>query len=154
MYWYISGATDARVDFTLIEESAVEPLIEITLNGPVKEGLHALRLTDFGLSLESEATYLWFVSLVPDDDQHAEDVVSGAAIRRVSAAQPLASALESESEASLAYAAYAQNGIWYDAISELADARRETPGDSKLQAQQAAFFEQVDLTEAAKFTRR
>jgi hypothetical protein len=154
VYWYISGATAARVDFTLIEESAVEPLIEITLNGPVKEGLHALRLADFGLSLEPEATYLWFVSLVPDADQHAEDLVSGAAIRRVPTPEELQRVLESDRTGSSSYVAYAENGIWYDAINSLSKARSEKPGDAQLQEQHAAFLDQVDLPEAAAYTRR
>jgi hypothetical protein len=154
VYWYISGATSARVDFTLIEESAVEPLIEITLNGPVKEGLHALRLADFGLSLESEATYLWFVSVIPDAEQHAEDLVSGAAIRRISAPEALQSSLAGAAAPGAEFAVYAENGIWYDAISTLAVARSASPSDAELQEQQATLLDQVDLPEAAAFTRR
>lgn len=150
LYWYISASTDVRIDFTLIEDEATDPLIEITLNGPVQRGIHALRLADFGLELDTGARYSWYVSMIPDPHRRSNDVVAAAALRRVVATAELERAL---ADAVPAYQAYAENGIWYDGISSLDAAIRASPDDPELSAQLVALFEQVGLSVPADYAR-
>jgi len=150
LYWHISAATDVRIDFTLSDEESADPLIEITLNGPVELGIHALRLSDFGLNLDPETRYLWFVSMIPDPLRRSDDVVAGAALRRVVISPQLRLALD---QGVPPYQAYAENGIWYDCISALDTTLEASPGDSQLVAQRAAFFEQVGLSGPAEYAR-
>jgi hypothetical protein len=146
LHWYVSAATGDRIDFTLIDDVSEDPLIEVTLEGPVNKGLQVVRLADLGFSLVPETPYVWFVSLIPDPNRRSRDVTSGAAIRRVESPPKLLSDLEtSESD----FDAYAENGIWYDGIGVLGQDISRRPGDAQLRAQRAAFYRQVGLSSIA-----
>ncbi len=107
-FWSSSGASDLRVDFILTNVESGQVVVESKLAGSVSEGIHSVSLADLGISLEPETTYRWFVVLVVDEDDRAQDVISAAAVRRVS------SSVVGEDWTELA-----QNSIWYDAIAQV-----------------------------------
>jgi hypothetical protein len=151
VYWYLSRKSDARVEFTLIDEEGIEPLLETELAGPLDAGFHAVRLADFGLDLDLDSTYAWYVSLVADPEGRSQDVVSGAAIRRVAVSDELSQQLTADDAP---YRSYATHGIWYDSISALGDAMAAKPESAELRAERAALLDQVGLDEAAEFARQ
>jgi hypothetical protein len=139
IYWYVSEPLDTPVELTLTTteplKDAVPPALEITLQPPIAKGVHALRLGDHGVALKPGVEYQWFVAVVSNPAQRSSDVVAGGAIKRV---EP---------------AAYAQDGLWYDAIDQLSQRISANPADQRLRQQRAALLEQVGLREAAAFDR-
>ncbi len=140
--WYLSSAIDERIDFILIDEDSESPLLKVTIAAPISRGVHALRLSDYGLSLEAAKTYRWFVTLVPDPLRRSNDIISSAAIRWVEAptagVPPVASGGDRP-----AYAEVGGNLFWYDAFADLMDALAANPSDRGLRREQAALLEKV-----------
>jgi len=137
IYWYVSEPLNTPVELTLTTteplKDAVPPALELMLQPPIAKGVHALRLSDHGVTLKPGVEYQWFVAVVSNPAQRSSDVVAGGAIKRV---EP---------------AAYAQDGLWYDAIDQLSQRISANPADQRLRQQRAALLEQVGLREAAAF---
>jgi hypothetical protein len=147
LYWHLSAPTDARIDFTLIDESSVAPLVEQTLAGPFEAGIHRIDLGGLGVRLAPGAQYQWFVALVPDPEERSADVVAGGGVERTDPAplrDALAQAPESEQVQVLA-----REGIWYDAIDALSRRIERAPADPQPREQRASLLEQVGLARIA-----
>jgi hypothetical protein len=147
LYWHLSAPTQARVDFTLIDESSVSPLVEQTLAGPFEAGVHRVDLTGLGVRLAPGTEYQWYVALVPDPEERSSDVVAGGGVALADPAplrDDLARAAEGEQALLLA-----REGIWYDAIDSLSRRIERAPADPLPREQRAALLEQVGLVRVA-----
>jgi hypothetical protein len=151
LYWYLSEPTDARIDFTLRDETSVEPIAEVQLAGPAQPGVQAIRLSDLGVRLRPDVRYLWFVSLVSDPERRSKDFAAGAWISRRAPDAALRERLAAADgqEGSV----YAQSGLWYDAIGALSSRIAAAPADPTTREQRAALLDQVGLSEVAAYDR-
>jgi hypothetical protein len=147
LYWHLSEPTQARVDFTLSDESAVAPLVEKTLSGPFAAGVHRIDLAGLGVKLAPGTAYQWYVSLVPDPEERSADVVAGGGVELADAA-PLQSELTAAS-ANEQVLVLARNGIWYDAVDALSRRIESAPTDALARQQLAALLAQVGLEDIA-----
>lgn len=147
LYWYVSAATPVRIDFTLIDESSVAPLVEKTLPGPFPAGVHRIELESLGVRLAPQKEYQWFVSLVPDAEERSSDLVAGGGVALVDAG-PVREQLASAEPGQQAFV-LARNGIWYDAIDTLSRRIEQAPADPLPREQRAALLEQVGLERVA-----
>lgn len=145
LFWHIDAAPglDVELIFTLIDDRATEPLAEIALDGPGGAGIQRLRLSKYGVQLEPEVEYTWSIALVPDTKQRSSDVVSLGFIRRV--ARPDGFAVETSDAA-----AFAEAGIWYDALEALSDAVDSDPANRNLRAQRSSLLRQAQLGAAVE----
>lgn len=150
LYWYVSEATDARVDVTLADDEAIDPLLEITLPAPIEAGIHALDLSKHGVNLEAGRLYTWNVEVVQDAERRSSSLIASGLIERTSSTEKLERALR---DARARFAPYALSGIWYDAMAELRAALAANPADKRLRRQEIALLEQVDLPRVARFVR-
>ena len=148
LYWYLSRDSDARIDVVLIDDDAIDPLLEITLPTPVEAGIHGLDLSDHGIELERGRVYRWSVAVVRDAKRRSNDIMTEGVIERVAASDALERSLEAEPEG---FAPYALSGIWYDALAALRSARDTSPADGELQSQEVALLEQIELPEVARY---
>lgn len=148
--WFLSEKSDARVDFTLVDPEAVDPLLEVTLPGPFEAGVQLVRLADYGVELEPGHSYDWSVALVLDPENRDLDVVAAGAIRREAPEPGVEEAIGSGTPA---HVALARAGVWYDALESLSTAIARSPGDEALLAERAALLEQVDVGAAAAWDR-
>ncbi|MFK7894354.1 MAG: DUF928 domain-containing protein [Myxococcota bacterium] len=151
LYWFVSEDTETRIDLTLTDEEAIDPLLELTVPGPVEKGIHALRLSDLGLELDAEKTYRWNVALVADAKRRSNDTFAQGFIARTPVTNILARSLKDTQET---FAPYALSGIWYDAMDELFGAIEKKPSSRRLRRQQIALLEQANLGEVAAFAVR
>jgi hypothetical protein len=152
IYWYVSETIKKPVEVTITGtrmEDAVKPLLEVTLQPPIRKGIHALRLEDHGVSLKPDVEYQYFVAVVTNYNQRADDVIAGGSIKRVSASADVQAKLKQASPLKAAEV-YAESGIWYDAIDALS---KEIAANPALRAQRAALLEQVGLNDVAAFDR-
>jgi len=150
--WFLSAQTDTRIDIALIDDHSVEPLLEFTVRAGAKPGVHALRLAEFGISLEKDRVYQWFVALVPNPERRSNDVIASGAIERVDANPELAWALAA-APAQDAWRAFADHGIWYDAIAALSERISADPGNRTLRSLRMRLLEEVNLLRVAAHDR-
>jgi hypothetical protein len=150
LFWYIDQVPDASmaIEFTLLDEESVEPLVEKILATPKRAGIHRINLADYGVHLAPGTEYEWSVALILDPNERSKDIVATGWIDRVEPSKQLASRLESEGRAGSA-AVYADEGLWYDAVAALSDEIDRNPADARLRQQRADLLRQVGLDEAA-----
>jgi hypothetical protein len=144
-YWYLSGTPNFPLIFTLIEYKAVKPLVEKQITMPAKDGIYGISLKEYGISLEPGTTYRWFVSIVPDQDRRAKDLVAGAMIELASPSEALNAKVHGSTDRVKTAYAYAEEGIWYDALMALSDAIDSNPGNVDLQQQRITLLNQVGI---------
>ena len=53
LYWYLSKSTSYPIEFTIIDDRAIQPLVERRLSGPLQPGVQRLRLADYGIRLSA-----------------------------------------------------------------------------------------------------
>lgn len=152
LYWYLSKPTTYPLEVTLIEAQAVRPLLETRINAPTQPGVQRVRLADHGLRLLPGRSYRWFVTLVIDPANRSKDIIAGGALERTSPPAPLPARLDQAGRTE-APQAYAEAGLWYDAISALSDLIDTAPKDPALREQRASLLEQVGLVEVAQHER-
>lgn len=149
LLWYVSEDVDAKVEFVLIGAEAIDPNLQKTLPAPIKKGFHVVDLGQFGAKLKEGEEYIWSIALVHDDTKRSLDVVSEGTIKRVAAPAGLG---DVAGKAPVEQAqAYAEQGIWYDAIAALDKAIADNPGDAGLKQSRADLLRQVGLDDAAKY---
>jgi hypothetical protein len=124
LYWHLSETTATRIELTVVDDEATDPLLELSLPGPVAAGVHALDLGALGIALEPNKTYRWFVAVVHDPLRRSRDELAEGAIERVAAPTGAksagAAATDRERKASDRRAnalAQARAGFWYDALA-------------------------------------
>jgi hypothetical protein len=158
IYWYGSTMINHPVEVTITAmgslEAAMNPLLEVTLDPPISKGIHALRLEDYGVTLKSGVEYEYFIAVVKDAKQRAEDVLAGGTIKRVDASADVKAKLsDSGGGKTMRAAVYAESGIWYDAIDELSRQIVADPKNQSLRELRASLLEQVGLSEVAAYDR-
>ncbi len=139
LYWYVSESVVTRIDVTLVDDQAIDPLLELTLPTPVGPGIHELDLAAHGITLETGRVYSWHVALVRDEARRSSDLLTEGFIERRPDAHPSAHGSDR------AIADLAGSGYWYDAIERLRAEIAARPQDARLRRQQAALLEQVEL---------
>jgi hypothetical protein len=98
--------------------------------------------------LEVGKKYTWVFSLVCDPEDRSGDQVERGVVRRVELSAELLGELEN-AEPRQKTVIYAKNGIWQDALSTLAAARRANPNDTDLAADWESLLDSVKLGEIA-----
>jgi|GEM_PF-995638 len=145
LYWHVSEATDQQLTFTLINYGRVEPIVEFTVQSPVIPGIHSLALADHGINLEVEKTYEWLVSILSGPGQPSSaDLVAKGYIERKRPSIDLEDALAHVSVTEKARL-YAENSLWYDALSTLFKQSGGLQREQEFRAERAYLLKQVGL---------
>lgn len=144
LYWYLSEGVDTRVDVTLIDDESIDPLLELTVPGPVGPGIHEIDLAEHDIVLEPGRVYSWHVALVRDAARRSNDLLAEGFIERTAERDA------APGEARRAVADLARSGLWYDAIARLREAISASPKDPQLRRQQTALLEQAELGRVAR----
>jgi hypothetical protein len=121
--WYLSMDAPAGsvIELTLIDEDAIDPLLDVSLPSAHTAGIHCAELSDYGAALERGREYEWSVALVVDPERRSLDVIATGWIERVDAPVALVYGLE-RARPDDAAALYAGAGLWYDAIGSVCPA--------------------------------
>ena len=146
LYWYLDAVPTpgSKVRFSLVDETKDDPVVSTELPTPTRAGVHAIRLADHGASLEPNKEYEWSVALVVDPKDSARDIVAAGWIVRVAPGQAVASSNDSNAVHRLA-----DQGLWYDALSEIDGQIKAHPSDSSLPEMRSALLRQVGLDAVA-----
>ena len=145
--WYLSADAPpgSVIELTLIDEDAIEPLLDVTLPSAHTAGIHCAELRDYGVALERGPEYAWSVALVVNPERRSLDVIATGWIERVDAPVALIHGLERSSFED-ATALYAGASLWYDAIRSVRTAARDGRATSaRARHGLGALLEQIDL---------
>ena len=118
-------------------------------------GIYSVALADHGVSLEIDATYRWYVSVLKGAAPGSGDQVAGGSVMRVATSPELDAELDDAGIAD-AVLVHARRGFWYDALREVVavePALARDPANLALE-RRIALFEQAGLDAAAAFERK
>jgi len=127
LYYYLSEGV-SQLELTLASYRQPQPLLELRLNEAVGPGMHELDLSEHGVALPFDTEYEWHVAVVRDPKRRSRDVVSRGVIKRIRPDSALAKEIQDQ-DAWRKPTAYAQAGLWYDALESLVNLRRLHPED-------------------------
>src|SRR4028119_1381058 len=99
--------------------------------------------------LEVGKKYTWVFSLVCNPEDRSADKVEKGVVRRVELSADILGELENADPRRKTFI-YAENGIWQDALSNLAAARRANPNDPVFQTDWESLLDSVTLGSIAK----
>lgn len=113
-FWYVSD-TSLPVRFTLVEPGVAEPIVDRSFKVK-RPGIVQFRLSSDIPGLVLGREYRWTVSLVCNKERPSENTYAYSSIMRVVVTPELARMLATSQEVQKRSLAYAQSGIWYDAL--------------------------------------
>ncbi len=99
--------------------------------------------------LEVGKSYTWKFTVVCDPEDRSSDQLETGIVRRVELSADILGQLEA-ADPRQKTVIYAENGIWQDALSNLAAARRANPNESVFQTDWESLLESVTLGAIAK----
>jgi hypothetical protein len=150
LFWYLDGVPpgSAKIELTLIDDEAVNPLIETTLKKPNRPGLYRIDLADYGVNLSPGKEYEWSVSIIMNPEDRSQDIMATGWIERVARSEDLSARLASEGEDRSVHV-FADEGLWYDALTALGDQMQRNPDDRELREVRSSLLRQVGLDTVA-----
>ena len=146
LFWYVSKPVQTRLEITVINDQADQPVLEASVSLPKLPGLQRIRLSEHGVKLKPGVEYRWFVGLVVDSKQRSNDIVASGTIQYAGEAQSAAARLGKVSQGER-YRILAEEGFWYDAIAALVDELDAHPGDATLLRDLRSLLQQVGVAE-------
>ena len=152
--WFLSKPTTYPLKFTLIDIGLVKPLHEGLIPTPVQAGVQSINLKDFGLALEPDVQYRWYISAIRNPDSPSQDIVAGGIIERCEFNTCL---VEMQVDLSCDQHSVLRNalrGFWYDAMACLCELIDANPSDQALRRQRAALLNQIGLSGVAEWDLR
>jgi hypothetical protein len=140
----------ARRKAIFILETRESEVIDTEFSLPEKAGIVRIPLSALkqGVSLEKDKWYFWYLLIVTDPGNPVDWISVGGLLKRVDrktigiteSGQP---SLQNQSSR------YIQAGIWYDAISTVADLRRSQPKNTEYAKQWRNLLHSVGLNQYA-----
>jgi len=140
-------------------ESAEFILLDPTGNQIYKQTLKVKNLSGvIGISIPSDKNvsplevgkkYTWNFTVICEAEDRSADLLEIGTVRRVELSADIRSELE-KADPRRKTAIYAENGIWQDALSNLAAARRAQPDDAVIKDDWESLLESVRLGKIAK----
>ena len=149
--WFISKATTYPLIFTLIDISVITPLHEGPLPAPDHQGVYSINLKDWGLALDPDVQYRWYISAIRNPDSPSTNIVAGGVIERCEFSTCL---IEMEPDLTCNLQSVRLNavrGFWYDAMACLCELIDSSPSDAVLRRQRAALLNQIGLGKVAEW---
>ncbi|WP_341733146.1 DUF928 domain-containing protein [Microcoleus sp. EPA2] len=127
--------TDAQIEFTLLTEKEDELVYEKSFKVD-KPGIVGVNVPPGAKdkSVQVGKRYVWSFSMICDNQDRSADLVVKGWVERVEKEANVQNSLK-KTDPMTRVNFYAQNGIWYETVTTLAELRRQKPGDSVLIAE-------------------
>ena len=149
LYWFFSGHVPDQLEFTLIDEEGIEPVLEKNIHWPEKDGMACIRLSDFDIHLIQGVDYQWFVAAIPDPEQRSKDIVASGRIRRIAPSKGLMNKLNHANNMEIP-GIYAEEGLWYDALSTISALIDADPNNKVLWNTRSDLLQQAGISRIFK----
>jgi hypothetical protein len=146
LFWYVPSTSAMTVaEFVLLDESNRE-IYKTAMQLSGKPGIVGLTLPDN--QIETDKDYHWYFSLVCDPQDRSGDLLTEGWIRQIEPDANLTSKLQAaapEAQPTI----YAEAGIWYAALSTLANQLRSQSNNPALMQQWRTLLGSVGLEDLA-----
>ncbi|MEH2193359.1 MAG: DUF928 domain-containing protein [Nostoc sp.] len=148
-FFYVPYTKDSRyaVEFVLQDQDSNE-IYKKAIALPDKPGVIRVSLPTTAPGLPLNKQYRWFLTISSDREKNSPPTFVEGVIQRVELNPAVVKELQT-TELLKRYAIYAQNGIWYEALTILAQLRQKSPKDTELQAEWQNLLASIDLDDIA-----
>jgi hypothetical protein len=147
-FFFIPQTSDSQVVEFVLNDETDNPIYETTFKTTGTSGVISLSVPD-SARLEIGKKYHFYVSVICDAQDRAQDVSIDGWIERVEPSPTLASKLEKVAPLERA-ALYAADDIWHEALITLAQLRQSRPNDPTIAAEWAKLLQSVGLDNIAQ----
>ena len=144
LYWYAHSPVSAHIEFALIDETSIDPLLELETGKVKVTGVQHLNLADHNITLSPGVPYQWSIALIMDEDSRSTDVIASGVVELIEPNKEMKSRIDASQGTDLV-AAYANEGVWYDALDTISTMIEKSPTDQQLVAIRATLLDQVGL---------
>jgi hypothetical protein len=149
LWFYVPySATDIPKAELMVLDENQRPMLEkpiiVQLSGT--PGIMGITLPSTAKPLEFEQKYRWYFELVCDPENPSNNPTVDGWIQRVQPSQELMTQLENSPTQS-SYLMYAENGIWYDTVTNIIQTMAVNPSDATLTQDWSDLLEAVGLQE-------
>lgn len=153
LYWYASKPADQPLRLTLRPDDLIsdQPLLDVTIDGVGREGIHHVDLDEHGVSLEDGKRYLWSVRAAGQSERDPIAALDQT-LMEYSASPALMDDLADAPDEERALR-LAGEGYWYDALQVLSE-KLDGESGTAWRLARAQLLDQVGLREAAEFDRQ
>lgn len=143
--WHVSAP--ALMSFAITEPSVAKPVLEKQLKVE-KAGIVQLGLPPEIPGLEEGKEYRWTVSIICNENSPSENIYARSWIKRIPTTPNLKQKLDTATatQERERAAVYAQNGVWFDAISTIYQASKEHPRDRLTSEYLTKLLDQIGLS--------
>ncbi|MEG4282489.1 DUF928 domain-containing protein [Microcoleus sp. A006_D1] len=150
LFFYLPKTDAQLAEFTLLDPSGKE-IYKQTLTISNLSGVIGVSIppNQSVPPLEVGKNYRWNFTVICDSQDRSADRLEIGTVRRVELSADIRSELEKADPRQKTFI-YAENGIWQDALSNLAAARRAQPDDAVIKADWESLLESVKLGKIAK----
>lgn len=149
LFWYVPKSEAVELEFTLLDENEQE-IYKTTFATPTQAGIVSLSLPEGELApLKAGKMYHWYLAMVCDAQDRTGDRWVAGSIERYEPSQSLSEELAEASQMAVP-SIYAREGIWQDALSTLAELRRDNPNDLTLLSRWEELLNSVQLGQFAE----
>ncbi len=136
-----------------MEPGVARPLLVKSLKAD-KTGLVQLKLPKNAPELQSGREYRWAVSLTCNTKHPSENVYAMGWVKRVTATANQGKAIAAAGSDNERALAYAQSGLWYDALTAMSKAYQAKPQDPSTFESFVSLLDEVGLTKVARQERQ
>ncbi|WP_375513687.1 DUF928 domain-containing protein [uncultured Nostoc sp.] len=148
-FFYVPYTKDLpyAVKFVL-QDQGLNEIYQEAIALPDKPGVIRVSLPTTAPALALNKQYRWFLTVNCDNQENSPPTFVEGVIQRIELKPAALKQLET-TEPLKRYAIYAQNGIWYEALTTLAQLRDQNPKDTTLQAEWRNLLSSIRLDDIA-----
>ncbi|MEH2251357.1 DUF928 domain-containing protein [Nostoc sp.] len=148
-FFYVPYTKDLpyEVEFVLQDQDSND-IYRKAIALPDKAGVMRVSLPTTAPALALDKQYRWFFTINCDKEKDSPPTFVNGVIKRVELNPAAVKELQT-AEPLKRYAIYAQNGIWYEALTTLAQLRQNNPQDAALQAEWRNLLNSIGLKDIA-----
>jgi hypothetical protein len=128
----------------LDDGQGVKPMLEQKIGEPNRAGIQCVGVERFGVALQPEVEYRWYLAAVIDPAHRSKDVVSGGAVMFKAPSPELTAKIKVGLGRELP-PLLAANGYWYDAFAGVMAGLTRQQEDPPYQEMKAALLMQIGL---------
>jgi len=143
LYWYVSKAIKQPIEITITDKFSVA--FKTIVNGIDEAGIQALNLADYAIALQQDKKYKWSVAIVNNPQQRSADTFASAGIMVVPEPESLRNILQTAEDVERVVA-YANEGVWYDAVASLESLQKNNLDNQMIGAIRDNLLKQVDIS--------
>ncbi len=150
-FFFYVPQTEAELAEFILKDQSGNPIYKTTLKINNSSGVIGVSIpANKNVSpLQVGKNYRWSISLICDAEDRSADVLEEGMVHRVELSADIRRQLDQADPREKTFI-YAENGIWQDALSTLAAARRDQPNDTTFKADWESLLDSVKLGEIAK----